>query len=520
MVDVVKACENKEKPYSFISYSHDDADKVYPILKQLNIDGYRLWYDRHIESGRKWPETIAEWLMHDNCVKFIIFISQKSLESEYVQDEVYVAREHKKSCLVVYLEAVEMTPAMKLQLGRWQSINWYENDKEVFLQLLMKGIPANTIELSETDDGDDLFLQKYQLLDIIGKGGSSNVYKANMKSTGAIVTVKVANCSVTDKNLRNQIIHNEKKVLAQIRCPFIPDIIDFGEAVFDGETKYYLVESYIPGKNLSEIRCPLSESEVVMIILKIAQILQYLHINGNEFVHSDIKPENIIIDDFNNCHLIDFGGCVKAHSSVNWGTTTFAAPEQNRGGFIDVRSDIYSLGITMKYLLEKDFLRLRGISFKDNISKSVLDTTPKVSYILALIVEKMIDPRVERRFQSLEELIVTLEEFQEKNTDSPRLILKKNYYYKDDLTAEEKLRELFITTQFGSVKLRPDTDDRDRQLQEELRKLFAEDTSKAKSEVLHHSAVLNLSVSVVAPLEDDSDSVQLPPTPSVITIGI
>ena len=44
-----------------------------------------------------------------------------------------------------------MTPAMKLQLGRWQSINWYENDKEVFLQLLMKGIPANTIELSETD---------------------------------------------------------------------------------------------------------------------------------------------------------------------------------------------------------------------------------------------------------------------------------------------------------------------------------------------------------------------------------
>src|SRR5699024_4114020 len=98
------------------------------------------------------------------------------------------------------------------------------------------------------------------------------------------------------------------------------------------------------------------------------------------------KPENIIIDDFNNCHLIDFGGCVKAHSSVNWGTTTFAAPEQNRGGFIDVRSDIYSLGITMKYLLEKDFLRLRGISFKDNISKSVLDTTPKVSYILALIV--------------------------------------------------------------------------------------------------------------------------------------
>lgn len=259
-------------------------------------------------------------------------------------------------------------------------------------------------------------------------------------------------------------MNNEKKALAKIQYPFIPSIIDFGETNIDSETRYYLVESYIRGKTLSEIRCPLSESEVVMIVLKTARILQYLHINGNDLVHSDIKPENIILDDFNNCYLIDFGGCVEAHSTVNRGTTTFAAPEQNGGGRIDVRSDIYSLGITMKYLLEKDFLRLCGITFKDNISKSVLDTTPRVNYILALIVQKIIDERIENRFQSLEELIATLEEFQEENSDSPQLILRKNYYY--------------------------------------------------------HSAVLNLSVSVAASPEDDNYSVQLPPTPSIITGGI
>lgn len=285
-----------------------------------------------------------------------------------------------------------------------------------------------------------------------------------MLSTGATVIIKVANCSITEKNLRNHLMNNEKKALAKIQYPFIPSIIDFGETNIDSETRYYLVESYIRGKTLSEIRCPLSESEVVMIVLKTARILQYLHINGNDLVHSDIKPENIILDDFNNCYLIDFGGCVEAHSTVNRGTTTFAAPEQNGGGRIDVRSDIYSLGITMKYLLEKDFLRLCGITFKDNISKSVLDTTPRVNYILALIVQKIIDERIENRFQSLEELIATLEEFQEENSDSPQLILRKNYYY--------------------------------------------------------HSAVLNLSVSVAASPEDDNYSVQLPPTPSIITGGI
>lgn len=522
MLDIIKDCDSKEKPYSFISYSHDDADKIYPILRQLNNNGYRLWYDRHIESGTKWAKTVAEWLTHENCAKFIIFISQKSLDSEYVQDEVHMARKYKKSCLVVYLEDVEMIPEMELLLDRWQSINWYENNKDDFLQVLMKGIPADTIEISATSDVAGNFSKKYQLLDVVGKGGTSTVYKAYMHSTGAVVTIKVANCSVAENNARNQAMQNEKRALAKIHCPFIPDIIDFGEDFFDNEPRYYLVESYILGKTLAEIRCPLTESEIVMIVLKIAKILQYLHMNGNDLVHCDIKPGNIILDEFNNCFLIDFGGCVESHSIVNWGTATFAAPEQIRGECIDVRSDIYSLGITMKYLLEKDFLRIRGITFKENIAKSVLATVPKVSNILALIVEKMIDARTENRFQSLEELIVTLEEFQQKTADLPQLILRKNYYYKDNLTIQEKMRELFETTSFGSRKLTSFTDDRDRRLHEELRKLFEEKQSKAVSEVLHHSAVLDLSITVVNIVSegDNNNSIELLPTPSVITVDI
>ena len=421
---------NKEKPYIFISYSHEDMDKVYPILNKLHENRYRLWYDRHIESGTKWAEDIHEWITHQNCSKFVIFISKHSIASEYVEDEVNLARKYKKSCLVVYLEDVKLSGTLELLLDRWQSINYYEKTDDIFLQMLMKGIPAETVEISQSsDDNGSDFAKKYQLLEIIGKGGSSTVYKAKMLSTGAMVTIKVANCTSEEENTQNRLMKNEKDALARIQCPFIPKIVDFGEAYFDKELKCFLVESFIPGQTLGKIRCPLSEAEVVMIILDITKTLRYLHTNGNNLVHCDIKPENIILDEFNKSYLIDFGGCVSAGSIVYWGTTTFAAPEQCRGESIDIRSDIYSLGITMKYLLEKDYLRANGITFKENVRKSIIETRPGVSHLLALIVEKMTDQRMDKRFQTLEELIITLEEFQYKLMDSPERILRKNSDY-------------------------------------------------------------------------------------------
>lgn len=453
-------------------------------------------------------------MTNESCVKFVIFISRHSVESEYVEDEVNLARKYKKSCLVVYLEEIMLSGTLELLLDRWQSINYYEQQEEIFLRMLMKGIPADTIEMKHSaSDKDTAFSKKYQLLEVLGKGGSSTVYKAKVLSTGAIVTIKISNCSSKINNTRNQIMKKERDALAKIQCPFIPSIIDFGEEYFDGEYRFYLVESYISGKNLEEIRCPLNEAETLMIILDIAKVLRYLHTDGLNLVHCDIKPGNIIIDQFNTSYLIDFGGCVDAQTTVEWGTNTFAAPEQKSGKAIDVRSDIYSLGITMKYLLEKDFLRLRGITFKENIGKSVMKTTPKVSYILSLIVDKMIAPQIEARFQSLDEVIATLEEYKETITEAPKLILKKNYYYHDDLSVQEKLAALFETTSFKSGKITSFARfDEERLI--ELQKLF--DGESIPREELHHSAVLDLSVSGIGKATDSIESVGVPLTISTL----
>ena len=96
MIDQIRVCENQTEPYCFISYSHEDKDKVLPILKALTENGCRIWYDRQIRSGTVWANYISEWLTHENCRRFIVFISKKSVVSENVQDEVHVVQKYKR----------------------------------------------------------------------------------------------------------------------------------------------------------------------------------------------------------------------------------------------------------------------------------------------------------------------------------------------------------------------------------------------------------------------------------------
>ncbi|MGN0267445.1 MAG: toll/interleukin-1 receptor domain-containing protein [Lachnospiraceae bacterium] len=154
MLNDIKVCDNKDLPYAFISYSHNDANIVYPILKQLQDNGYRFWYDQGIVSGTKWADYISDWLTHENCTNFVVFISKNSVRSENVQDEIHLARKYKKSCLVIYLEDVKLTGGIELQLDRWQSIKWSKSQESISMQMLMKGISADRMEILFSDHVD------------------------------------------------------------------------------------------------------------------------------------------------------------------------------------------------------------------------------------------------------------------------------------------------------------------------------------------------------------------------------
>lgn len=123
MTGVFKPYEGAEK-YIFVSYSHKDCERVLAILEELNKEGFRIWYDEGIEWGTEWPESIANHL--DGCAVFMAFHSKTSIASRNCRQEVNYALKQGKEILSVYLEEVELSKGMDMQLSSYQSTFPYQ----------------------------------------------------------------------------------------------------------------------------------------------------------------------------------------------------------------------------------------------------------------------------------------------------------------------------------------------------------------------------------------------------------
>lgn len=114
-----RAYEGTE-PYIFVSYAHKDSEAVLPIIAALQDRGFRIWYDAGIEAGTEWPEYIAEQLNGSEVV--LALISDNALNSHNCRREINLAIDLQKNMLAVYLQEVNMSLGMKMQLGTLQAI--------------------------------------------------------------------------------------------------------------------------------------------------------------------------------------------------------------------------------------------------------------------------------------------------------------------------------------------------------------------------------------------------------------
>ena len=110
------------EPYIFISYSHDDADRILPILTALARMGFRIWYDEGIPWTTEWPEVIAGHMK--KCTVCLAFHSEASKGSRNCREELYFALGEEKTILSVYLDGVELSDGLKMRLAPYQSVKW------------------------------------------------------------------------------------------------------------------------------------------------------------------------------------------------------------------------------------------------------------------------------------------------------------------------------------------------------------------------------------------------------------
>lgn len=193
--------------------------------------------------------------------------------------------------------------------------------------------------------------KRYEILELIGEGGMAGVYKARCNLLNRFVAVKILKSEFASDDEFLRKFEKEAQASASLSHPNIVNVYDVG---VDGDA-YYIVMELVNGVTLKQYiqnkGSGISTQEIVQITRQIAMALDHAHSNG--IIHRDIKPHNILITDDGHIKVADFGiarattsaTIVKTNEAM--GSVHYVSPEQARGGFVDARSDLYSLGILM-----------------------------------------------------------------------------------------------------------------------------------------------------------------------------
>ena len=257
---------------------------------------------------------------------------------------------------------------------------------------------------------------RYEILEKIGSGGMSDVYKAKCHKLNRLVAIKVLKSEFTSDATFVSKFKMEAQAAAGLSHPNIVNIYD---VVDEGDIHFIVMElvegitlkSYITKKGHLEVK------EAIGIAIQVASGIEAAH--EQHIIHRDIKPQNMLISMDGKVKVADFG-IARAVSSQTMNAATvvgsvhYISPEQARGGYSDERSDLYSLGITMFEMVtghvpfEGDNTVTVALAHLEDPMPDPRTLNPEVSPSLARIILKCTEKRPERRYPSAAAVISDL----------------------------------------------------------------------------------------------------------------
>lgn len=281
---------------------------------------------------------------------------------------------------------------------------------------------------------NDIVGGRYRIITQIGTGGMSTVYLAIDKTLNKQWAVKEIR-NVEDKHKREVIVRSlveEANLIKAFDHPAIPRIVD----LVDEHGSLYVVMDYIEGRTLREVRrekqqC--TEKEVVDWGIQLCSVLDYIHRRKPPVVFSDMKPSNVMLKPDGTVMLIDFGiahiSGKPVHSAeeaaqgiLNLGTPGYGSPEQfSKGAVTDARSDVYSLGMTLHFLLT-------GVDPTQQVYP-IRQYRPELSEGLEKVIDRAIDKNPDKRYQSCAEFAYALRHYKEEDDAHIRALKRKWYSF-------------------------------------------------------------------------------------------
>ncbi|MGN1002294.1 MAG: Stk1 family PASTA domain-containing Ser/Thr kinase [Oscillospiraceae bacterium] len=259
---------------------------------------------------------------------------------------------------------------------------------------------------------------RYEILEVIGRGGMAVVYKARCHLLNRYVAVKILRDDMAADSVFRENFKKEAQAVAMLSHPNIVSIYDVSRTPLVDYIVMELIEG-ITLKQYMKSKGALSCKETVHFITQIAKALSHAH--GKGIVHRDIKPQNIMITLDGAVKVADFGiaylESAQAAEQAAVGSVHYVSPEQAKGQSVDARSDIYSLGVVMYEMLTGklpyvgDNAEAIALCHVSSTPVPPREINPQIPEELERIALKAMNADLEQRYQSADELLADLDEY-------------------------------------------------------------------------------------------------------------